>query len=144
MKGTKPHLVIDNGAISKTERAPTFLSKDAKAEWRRIMPALVKRRILTVADLGSVENYCLAIGQVREMERLIQDEGHVLTVYREGKEGGEPVCIGSKKNPAVAVQADAMNRARQLAAELGLTPVSRARPVIRDDADDGDLGDLDL
>jgi P27 family predicted phage terminase small subunit len=137
-------LVVDNGAISKTERAPSFLSKEAKAEWRRIMPALVKRRILTAADLGSVENYCMAIGQVREMERLLQKEGHVVTIYRDGKDGAAPICMGSKKNPAVAVQADAMNRARQLAAELGLTPVSRARPVIRDDADDGGLGDLDL
>jgi P27 family predicted phage terminase small subunit len=78
------------------------------------------------------------------MERILQDEGHVLTIYRDGKDGGAPICMGTKKNPAVAVQADAMNRARQLAAELGLTPVSRSRPTVRDESDDGDLGDLDL
>jgi P27 family predicted phage terminase small subunit len=44
-----------------------------------------------------------------------------------------------KRNPAVGIQSDAMTRARLLAAELGLTPVSRSRPAIRDDADDDDL-----
>ncbi len=126
MKGTKPHLVVDNGAISKTERAPSFLSKEAKMEWRRIMPALVKRRILTVADLGSVENYCIAIGRVRQVERQIQN------------------AIGDIDPAMFRMQDKAMTTSRQLAAELGLTPVSRARPVIRDEADDGDLSDLDL
>ena len=53
MKGTKPRLVIDNDAVSTVPRAPSWFSKDAAAEWRRIMPALVARRILTKADLGS-------------------------------------------------------------------------------------------
>ncbi len=126
MRGAKPHLVIDNGAISKSERAPSFLSKDAKAEWRRIMPSLAKRRILTVADLGSVENYCIAIGRVRQVERELQ------------------ATIGTPDPALVRMQDKAIQTARQLAAELGLTPVSRSRPVIRDDNDDGDLNDLDL
>lgn len=126
MKGTKPHLVVDNGAISKPERAPSFLSKDAKAEWRRIMPSLVKRRILTVADLGSVENYCIAIGRIRQVERELQ------------------ATIGAPDPALVRMQDKAIQTARQLAAELGLTPVSRSRPVIRDENDDGDLADLDL
>ena len=126
MRGIKPRLIVDNGAIKKAEPAPSFLSKEAKAEWRRVMPALVKRRILTVADLGGVENYCIAIGRVRQVERQIQSsEGDI--------------------DPAlVRMQDKAIQTSRQLAAELGLTPVSRSRPVIREENDDGDLGDLDL
>lgn len=126
MRGTKPHLVIDNEPISKSERAPSFLSKEAKAEWRRIMPSLVKRRILTVADLGSVENYCIAIGRVRQVERELQ------------------AMVGVPDPALVRMQDKAIQTSRQLAAELGLTPVSRSRPVIRDEGDDGDLSDLDL
>lgn len=122
MRGTKPHMKTDVGAISRNMSAPAWLSKDAKAEWKRVFPILRERRILTVADLGSLENYCTAIGQVREMQRTLQKEGHVFT--------GES---GPKRHPATAIQADAMNRARQLAAELGLTPVSRSRPAIQDD-----------
>jgi len=129
MRGTKPQLVVDNGAVKKAPPAPTWLSADAKREWRRVLPILVERRILTTADLGSLENYCVAIGQVREMERVLQSEGHTYTT-----DNG-----AIKRHPATAIQADAMTRARLLAAELGLTPVSRSRPAIRDDDDSDDL-----
>ena len=127
MKGTKPALRTDPEAI--TDLAPPFwLSVDAAAEWSRVMPILAERRILTAADLGSLENYCIAIGTVREMERHLQEHGHVLTI-----DGA------MKRNPAVGIQSDAMTRSRLLAAELGLTPVSRSRPAIRDDEDDDEL-----
>jgi P27 family predicted phage terminase small subunit len=112
--------------------APAWLSKHAKAEWRRVMPDLTKRRILTTADLGSLESYCIAIGQVRDMERLVAKGGHVVETAR-----------GLRAHPAVRIQSDAMTRARLLAAELGLTPVSRSRPAIRDDENDDDLSFLD-
>jgi P27 family predicted phage terminase small subunit len=90
--------------------APGWFSKHAKAEWRRVMPILIERRILTDADLGSFENYCIATGQVRQMQALIASEGSVVTTER-----------GLRAHPAVRIQADAMTRARLLAAELGLS-----------------------
>ncbi|ODN68843.1 phage terminase small subunit P27 family [Methylobrevis pamukkalensis] len=127
MKGTKPHLIVDNSGVKRAPAAPSWLSDEAKAEWRRVVPVLVQRQILTVADLGGLENYCIAIGLVRQMEAKIQIEGAVI-------DSGN----GARKNPAVAIQADAINRARLLAAELGLTPVSRSRPSIRTEEDNGD------
>lgn len=121
MRGTKPHMVQDPEAVTDLD-APDWMAEDAAAEWSRVMPILTERRILTVADLGSLENYCLAIGTVREMERHLQAHGHVIDV-----DGA------FKRNPAVGIQSDAMTRARLLAAELGLTPVSRSRPAIRED-----------
>ncbi len=140
MKGTKPHLVIDNGAVRTVPRPPAWLSKDAAAEWKRVLPLLVERRILTTADLGSLENYCAAIGQVREAERHIQQHGIVFEAFKETADGST-VSLGMKRNPAVGVQTSAMTLARLLAAELGLTPVSRSRPSIRDDGDDDSLLD---
>lgn len=128
MRGVKPHLVVDNAAVSKAPPVPTWLSKDAKAEWRRVVPILVERRILTTADLGSLENYCTAIGQVREMERQLQRDGHVIDTDK-----------GLKRHPAVGIQSNAMTRARLLAAELGLTPVSRSRPAVRGESAGDDL-----
>lgn len=128
MRGVKPHLVVDNAAVSKAPPVPAWLSKDAKAEWRRVVPILVERRILTTADLGSLENYCTAIGQVREMERQLQRDGHVIDTDK-----------GLKRHPAVGIQSDAMTRARLLAAELGLTPVSRSRPAVRGESAGDDL-----
>ncbi|WP_316195932.1 MULTISPECIES: phage terminase small subunit P27 family [unclassified Bradyrhizobium] len=108
-------------------KASSWLSKDAKAEWRRVMPILSARRILTDADLGSLESYCIASGQVREMQRIIKREGSVIITDR-----------GLRAHPAVRIQSDAMTRARLLAAELGLTPVSRNRPTMRTDQNDDD------
>ncbi|WP_020041316.1 phage terminase small subunit P27 family [Salipiger mucosus] len=122
MRGTKPQLMTDSEALEHIP-APDWFSVHARAEWDRVMPILSERRILTDADLGSLENYCLAIGTVREMETHLQEHGHIL-IDIEGK---------MKRNPAVGVQSDAMTRARLLAAELGLTPVSRSRPAIRED-----------
>jgi len=140
MRGTKPHLVVSNDAVIRSPSAPAWLSSDAKREWRRVMPILVQRRILTTADLGSLENYCIAIGTVREMERHLQKHGHVFEAFKDTEAG--PVSLGMKRNPAVGIQSDAMTRARLLAAELGLTPVSRSRPSIRDDDDDDSLVDF--
>ncbi|WP_426616190.1 P27 family phage terminase small subunit [Bradyrhizobium sp. McL0616] len=81
------------------------------------MPELAKRRILTTADLGSLESYCIAIGRIRELETLL-------------RAGIDPKLF--------RMQDKAMVTARQLAAELGLTPVSRSRPAVRENDNEGD------
>jgi P27 family predicted phage terminase small subunit len=124
-------MLPDQNALPGVTGAPGWLSKDAKAEWTRVMPILVERRILTDADLASFENYCVAIGQVRECERLIRKSGYVVETER-----------GPRAHPAVKIQSDATTRARLLASELGLTPVSRSRPTACENPndDDSDLG----
>lgn len=138
MRGRKPqHVRIERDAIMDMA-PPDWLPVDARAEWERIVPILTERRILTDADIGTLENYCLAMGQVREMQKEIARLGAVQLIYKVDKDGTARV-INSRKNPAVAVQADAMTRARLLAAELGATPVSRSRPAIEDNDGDEDL-----
>jgi P27 family predicted phage terminase small subunit len=117
MRGRKPELAGDSSAVANVTPPPAWLSKHAKAEWRRVMPELVKRRILTQADLGSLESYCVSIGRVRDLEKLLRT-------------GIDPKLF--------RMQDQAIKTARQLAAELGLTPVSRSRPSVRDNEDDDD------
>lgn len=121
MKGTKPQLRQDQNAVLRSIPAPDWLAEHARKEWDRVMPDLVDRKILTDADLGGLENYCICIGRVREMEAAIQADP-------------EPDLMLK----LVRVQDKAMASARQLAAELGLTPVSRSRPAMREDGDDDD------
>ncbi|MGP9804486.1 phage terminase small subunit P27 family [Paracoccus sp. NSM] len=116
MKGTKPELRSDPGALGDVLTAPGWLADEARDEWDRVMPVLAARRILTDADLGGLENYCICIGRIRQMEAEIQ---------------GNPDPELMLK--LIRVQDKAMASARQLAAELGLTPVSRSRPAMRDD-----------
>ena len=128
MKGTKPTLVEDADAATAIPAPPAWLPRTGKAEWRRVVPLLVARRILTDADLGSVENYCMAQSTVRLAAKHMAaatDPDTLLRMHR--------------------MQTQAMQTARQLAAELGLTPVSRSRPALRpDDPDDDDDDDNPL
>lgn len=128
MKGAKPQLVIDNDAMRKAPAAPSWLSAEAKKEWRRVVPILLERRILTNGDLGSLENYCIAMGRVREFEADMQS-----------------ITEPEIKVKVFRAQDKSMASARLLAAELGLTPVSRSRPAVREKADDGDdVSPLDI
>lgn len=121
MKGAKPEMRRDSEALAVPPPAPRWLSKEARKEWLRVMPILAQRRILTAADLGGLENYCVSIGRVRETESDMQETTNP-----------------ELKVKLFRVQDKAMATARLLAAELGLTPVSRSRPAIREDEGDGD------
>ncbi len=118
-RGVKPPISRDLNALAKAPAAPKQLSAYARAEWKRIMPGLIERGIITRADLGGVEDYCRARGLVREIEDTLRASGEIdLKLCR--------------------LQDKAMQTARQLAAEYGLSPVSRARvgSAAPDDDDD--------
>lgn len=127
MKGAKPTMKPEPNPLRETPPPPEWMANDAAAEWERVTPVLMARKILTEADLGSLENYCVAIGQVRQCQRRLagQDEPFFTG------ENGAP-----RPDPALRVMHTAMTIARQLAAELGLTPVSRSRPALVDGDDD--------
>ena len=132
MRGAKPFTIVSGSSpVREPLDPPEWLSDDARAEWNRIAPILIEeRRTLTVTDIASLANYCVAIGQAAEASRIIAAEG---MTYQSK--------TGPKKHPAVAIRSDAMTQARLLAGELGLTPVSRSRPAARQ-ADSGSQGGL--
>jgi P27 family predicted phage terminase small subunit len=132
MRGRKPEISADPDALTATTKPPLWLSAPAKREWKKVLPFLIERRVLTEADLASFANYCAAVGQAIEAQRIISKEGITYTA---------PNGL-SKQNAAVGVMQKAIVISRQLAAELGLTPASRSRPAIRDD-DAEDLSFLD-
>ncbi len=108
LRGKKPAIAPDISALAKAPAAPKQLSTYARAEWKRIMPGLIERGIITRCDLGGVEDYCRARGLVREIEDTLRASGEIdLKLCR--------------------LQDKAMQTTRQLAAEYGLSPVSRAR-----------------
>lgn len=127
MRGRKPETIVA-GTMNDVPNAPTWLGKDAKAEWRRVAPIIVtERKTLTLADLATFAAYCSAVGEISEAARIIERDGMIF-------QGAS----GPKKHPAVAIKSDAMTQARLLANELGLTPVSRSRPAIRSDGGGGE------
>lgn len=134
MRGGKPKLKQSPGPMTAAPSAPCWMQETAKQEWERVAPILAERKILTDADLGSLESYCVAYGQVRDCQKTLAD----LPSYFFESENGAP-----RPHPALRVMHTAMTIQRQLAAELGLTPVSRSRPAINDDGpEEGGFGDL--
>ena len=130
MRGTKPRLATNpEASLSRAPPVPSYLSKDSKDEWRRVVPSLVAKGIVTSTDLATCESYCIAVGAVREASRTI------------GKEG---LFVNGKAHPAVSVMLRMQNQARLLAAELGLTPMSRSRAAMQGNPDDDQADDADL
>ncbi|MGD9836303.1 MAG: phage terminase small subunit P27 family [Afipia sp.] len=128
MRGRKPELKVIEGGMAKRPGVPDWMAKEAKAEWRRVTPKLIARKVLTQSDLGSLENYCVAIGQVRECQSTLNKDG----LYVQSEKGAP------RPHPAVRIMHQAMTQARQLAAELGLTPASRGKTQENDPKENED------
>lgn len=121
-RGVKPAPSQDAEALTKAPPVPSYLSAQAKAEWRRIMPQLIARRIITRADLAGIENYCTAAGAVRQIAEIIN-------------------AMPVPDLKLAGLQIRYAQTARQLAAEYGLTPTSRARMGAGGSGDDDDGDD---
>jgi P27 family predicted phage terminase small subunit len=130
MKGRKPTEIVA-GKMTKVPAAPSWLSRLGKSEWRKVAAILIERKHLTDADLGTLAAYADALSQLAASTGQVNREGMVVKTPN-----------GLRKHPAISIQINARNQVRQLAAELGLTPVSRSRPSIRDD-DENDLSFMD-
>jgi P27 family predicted phage terminase small subunit len=115
MKGRKPTLKPVKDALAKVPKAPAWLTPEARQEWKRVAPDLVRRQILTADNLALLESYATAVGMVRIANAQIAREG--FTVLNGSG--------GTQRHPAVQSLKDFMAEARRLAAELGLTPTSR-------------------
>ncbi|HHW34334.1 MAG TPA: P27 family phage terminase small subunit [Paracoccus solventivorans] len=109
LRGIKPPVQPDTEPLLKAPPVPAYFSSYARAEWKRIVPTLIARRILCKADMAQVETFCCMAGLVRQIETERQAAGGVVDVKLFG------------------VQNRAAQTARQIAATLGLDPVSRAR-----------------
>ncbi|UJW85765.1 phage terminase small subunit P27 family [Devosia sp. SL43] len=125
MRGRKPaSLVIGSSVVTVVPRPPTYLAKDAKAEWRKIAAIMTERKTLTEADLGTLESYCISTSTMRQAHQTLTVEGLV--------------TASGKRHPAFGIMNAAQTTQRLCAAELGLTPVSSSRPAVRDDGDGDD------
>lgn len=104
--------------------APTWLSREAKAEWRRIVPGLTRLDLVKPEDRATLTAYCETWSTFVEATRTVQREG--LTV--ENPQSGR-VSV----HPAVMVKDKAATQLRHYAAHFGLTPAAERSVSKRDD-----------
>ena len=110
--------------------APKHLSKEAKAEWRAMAPALEAAGLLKCVDRAALAAYCQAYGRWVQAERRINEDNMAVKAP-----SGYPM-----QNPWLSIANKSMEQMKAFLVEFGMTPSSRARvaPVAQPAADDFD------
>ena len=103
---------------------PSWLTREAAAEWKRVVPGLSRLDLLKPEDRAALAAYCEAWATFVSATRVIQEEGLVI----EAKQG-------KLAHPCVAIARSAGREMRSWAAHFGLTP-STEQALARG-ADDG-------
>ncbi|MBI4302171.1 MAG: phage terminase small subunit P27 family [Chloroflexi bacterium] len=102
---------------SEVQKCPSWLSTEAKREWRRATSELAGQGILTALDRGILALYCQTFASLRQREAVLAGRGRTyLTPSGQVRQW-----------PEVAIAQAEKAMLRQLAADLGLTPTARAR-----------------
>nr|WP_278526896.1 phage terminase small subunit P27 family [Brucella anthropi] len=124
-RGVKPATIIPGTSpVTAIPKTPSYLSKEAKAEWRRVAPILIdERKVLTEADLSALENYVIAVATMRQAHKELYATG---------------LLIAGKRNPLSTILLQAQQQQLRAAGELGLTPAARSRAAMMESADDDD------
>jgi len=104
---------------------PTWLDREAKAEWRRIIRELARLKLLSRVTRASMASYCQTWSTFVAATKMVQNEGLII----EAKQG-------LLRHPAVGMQLAASAELRRWAVEYGMTPASeqRIKPVDEPDA----------
>jgi P27 family predicted phage terminase small subunit len=130
MRGSKPHAKIiplkDPGGIP---RRPAWLSAGAKREWQRCATDLSRRGLLFDGAMPSLAVYCVLVDQIEQFGKVLADEG---------------MMTDGKAHDAHRAMLATSAQARMLAAELGLSVVSRARSFQGKSADEREWSDLEV
>lgn len=116
--------------VSKKELSntpPDYLTKNARYMWRRLVPLLKENSITNSLDKTMIESFCINYHTLRMGYDSVAKDG-VIYVTESGT---------IKKNPATQVIDLASKNLRAIGAELGLTPMSRAK-LLESADDDGD------
>jgi P27 family predicted phage terminase small subunit len=115
--------------VRQAPEPPSWLAREAKAEWRRVVPELERLRLLSRVTRASLTAYCETWEVFVAATRLVHEQG--LTI--EAKQG-------RLANPAVGIARSAGAELRRWAIEYGLTPASeqKVKPAEVEDGDDFD------
>lgn len=108
----------DVPAPERVPDPPAHLDAEAKREWRRVAPILLKAGLYSHLDRAALAAYCTTYSRWAEAEKHVSKEGAVLR----GKTSGAPY-----QNPWLAVANKALEQIRAFEAEFGMSPSSRSR-----------------
>jgi P27 family predicted phage terminase small subunit len=127
----------------KAPGMPVWLSNEARAEWRRVVPELERLGLSAKVDRAALAAYCETWATFVAAERLIHEKGLLIMRVIEEVTGSDgnvlELHVSPTKNPAVIIARDAAAQVRAFCSEFGLTPSARTR-LQMPEAEDGDDG----
>lgn len=115
-------------------KPPTWLSTEARAEWRRVTPGLQRLDLLKEEDRAVLSAYCETWAVYVTATRQVTREGLTSTVVTTRADGSSTERI--VPNPVVAIARNAGRELRGFAAQFGLSPATEQ--ALSRGADDGD------
>lgn len=98
-------------------KCPSWLDKEAKAEWKRIAPELDRLGLLTQIDASAMAAYCQAYSRWKQAEIALNKHGTVFKTPNGYIQQLPQVAIAQKYSKIM----------REFCQEFGLTPASRTR-----------------
>lgn len=98
---------------------PSYLTEGAVDMWERVMPELLREKVLCITDIHNVEAFCMAYARWRLSESDVAKNGVVVESAQ-----GAPM-----KNPALTAANEAMRQMVTFGSLLGLDPSSRSRVI---------------
>lgn len=113
-------------AVSVPTR-PTHLSLTEATIWDYYAPLLEAARVLTDHDREALVQFCEARAQIEEIKRLQADPDYRRVAISVTIDGAGNERVKAESNPLDAQRRAWTQIARMCAAELGLSPMSRAR-----------------
>ena len=113
--------------------APRFLSKEGKAEWRRMVKFLIDAGLYSEVDRAALAMYCSAWARWVAAERKIAELGSLVRTTDKGYE---------HQSAWVSISNKAADQLRKMIAEFGLSPAQRSRVVAMDRGDIDDLAEI--
>lgn len=96
--------------------APTWLDREARAEWRRVAPQLAQLGCIAEQDRALLAQYCALWSEVIDLQRQVRRLG-----WSQSTESGATVAT-----PEARLLMQARTQLRAYAAQFGLSPASRA------------------
>jgi P27 family predicted phage terminase small subunit len=111
--------------IQSKPKMPQYLNADARREWRKLMPMLMERGSLTVADACALSLHCSTVARWIACTKQIEAEGLTQTVTVLDSNGTP--TTRTRPHVALKIAQDCEKSLRQSLTMLGLTPASREK-----------------
>ena len=114
---------------------PAHLDREARREWKRLVPILLSMRVLTVADGMALANLCHAYSLLVHAHEAMQQAA---------KAGGSGLLMKTpsgyvQQSPLIGIINSQVEIINRISREFGLTPASRTRVAAMNDSEDDAL-----